>query len=120
MTPGHRGTGVFPSGAILFAPGPLMKASVQPSGAAHHPLNQAVIHLQPAGPASPASPPEHSTDMEDVIIYSLGALAVRGVRRAVFGRTREERLAQEVLPTGPVSCIGLSCASGDPLSLHTR
>lgn len=34
--------------------------------------------------------------MEDVIIYSLGALAMRGMRRAVFGRSREERLAQEV------------------------
>jgi hypothetical protein len=45
--------------------------------------------------------------MEDVIIYSLGALAVRGVRRAVFGRSREERLAQEVLPNGHVSCLGV-------------
>ena len=34
--------------------------------------------------------------MEDVIIYSVGALVVRGLRRAVFGPPREERLAEEV------------------------
>lgn len=34
--------------------------------------------------------------MDEIILYSVGALAVRGVRRAVFGRPREERLAQEV------------------------
>jgi hypothetical protein len=34
--------------------------------------------------------------MEDIIIYSVGALAVRGVRRLLFGPSREEQLAQEV------------------------
>ncbi|BDA46877.1 hypothetical protein COCOBI_09-3300 [Coccomyxa sp. Obi] len=34
--------------------------------------------------------------MEDIIIYSVGALAVRGLRRAVFGPSREEKLSQEV------------------------
>jgi hypothetical protein len=34
--------------------------------------------------------------MEDIILYSVGALAVRGVRRAVFGRSTEERLSEEV------------------------
>ncbi len=36
--------------------------------------------------------------MEDIIIYSVGALAVRGLRRAVFGPSREEKLSQEVGP----------------------
>lgn len=36
--------------------------------------------------------------MEDIIIYSVGALAVRGLRRAVFGPSREEKLSQEVSP----------------------
>lgn len=62
--------------------------------------------------------------MEDVIIYSLGALAVRGVRRVVFGRSREERLAQEVLcrtchvpcssvvPCAPMTPPVLACTTG--------
>ena len=34
--------------------------------------------------------------MEDIVLYSVGALAVRGVRRAVFGRSTHERLSEEV------------------------
>ncbi len=52
-------------------------------------LQQTRVHIYLAGKIRQAT-------MEDVIIYSVGALVVRGLRRAVFGPPREEKLAEEV------------------------
>ena len=48
--------------------------------------------------------------MEDLIIYGVGALAVRGARRMLFGPSKEDRLAEQV---GTSSCVSL----GVPLGL---
>lgn len=40
--------------------------------------------------------------MEDLIIYGVGALAVRGARRMLFGPSKEDRLAEQV---GTSSCV---------------
>ena len=40
--------------------------------------------------------------MEDLIIYGVGALAVRGARRMLFGPSNEDRLAEQV---GTSSCV---------------
>ena len=43
-------------------------------------------------------------DMEDLIIYGAGALAVRGARRMFFGPSREARLADQVTPVLLAAC----------------